>query len=71
MVNPIRTAILRTKWPISDSMKEILQQFAEDFSQAHFDSYDEKMEPVDIEEYLIYIEEKLMEVNQLNGDTTI
>jgi hypothetical protein len=45
-------------------MKEILQQFAEDFSQAYFDAYDEKMEPVDIEEYTIMIQEKLMEVNE-------
>jgi len=67
MTDPIKTALKRIKWPISEQMEELVQQFAEDFSQAYFDAYDEKMEPVDIEEYVLMIEEKLKEVNGWDG----
>jgi len=67
MTDPIKTALKRIKWPISEQMEELVQQFAEDFSQAYFDAYDEKMEPVDIEEYVLMIEKKLKEVNGWDG----
>jgi len=67
MTDPIKTALKRIKWPISEQMQELVQQFAEDFSQAYFDAYDEKMEPVDIEEYVLMIEKKLKEVNGWDG----
>ena len=67
MTDPIKTALKRIKWPISEQMEELVQQFAEDFSQAYFDTYDEKMEPVDIEEYVLMIKEKLKEVNGWDG----
>jgi Ca2+-binding EF-hand superfamily protein len=45
-------------------MDTLINEFVEQFSQAYFDGFDEKMEEVDIEEFVKIIEEKLREHNE-------
>lgn len=45
-------------------MDELIDEFVYKFSQAYCDAFDEKMEEVDVEEFVLIIEEKLKKANQ-------
>lgn len=62
--NHIKIATKRIQWPTSAEMDELIDEFVYKFSQAYCDAFDEKMEEVDVEEFVLIIEEKLKKANQ-------
>lgn len=59
----IANIIKRIKWPTSAEMNSLIDRFVDDFSQAHFDFYETKMDEIDAEEFALIIKQKLIQIN--------
>jgi hypothetical protein len=59
----IRSAKLRLKYTTSAEMDDLMDSFVQNFSQAYFDAFNEQIEPVDIEEYMLMLHKKFMDAN--------